>query len=470
MEYVLRLTGDQHAMLRAHLFPGDGMEAAALILCGRHNGLDRHVFTANRVVLIPHDQCVRTAVGVNWPTQFADPLLAAAMKRRMAIMKIHSHPGGLADFSGVDDKSDASFSRAVWDLLEDDLPHVSAVMLGEMDGYRIFGRVLGRGQMIAPVDLVSVAGDDLDLWHVEADQSRLPEFARRHGQAFGVGTVARLRRMIIAIVGCSGTGSPLIEQLVRLGVGRIILIDMDHMEWRNVGRIYFSTAADANLERLKVDMLAEAIGRVGLGTEVIRLAMDIATPKAVRAVASADLVFGGLDSMAGRDMVNRIATFYNLPYIDMGVRLQALPGGGIDQITGAVHYIQPGRSSLKSRGMYSGEDVMAELLKRNDPDEYNRRRKEGYIRGIQEDRPAVISVNTMVAAMAANEMLARIHRYRYEPNNQFALQQFALHEGVNFKTAETDLSRCEILAPEVGLGDVKPLLKRADLSERSAAA
>ena len=148
----------------------------------------------------------------------------------------------------------------MWDLLEDDLPHVSAVMLGEKVGYRIFGRVLGRGQVIAPMDLVSVAGDDLELWHAGADQSRLPEFARRHGQAFGADTVARPRRMTIAIVGCSGTGSPLIEQLVRLGVGRIILIDMDHMEWRNVGRIYFSTATDANLERLKVDMLAEAIG------------------------------------------------------------------------------------------------------------------------------------------------------------------------------------------------------------------
>jgi molybdopterin/thiamine biosynthesis adenylyltransferase len=132
-----------------------------------------------------------------------------------------------------------------------------------------------------------------------------------------------------------GDGSPLIAQLARLRIGRIILIDMDQMEWKDIGRIYFSTAVDANLERLKVDMLAEAIGRVGLGTEVIRLAMDIATPKAARAVASAELVFVGLDSMAGREMLNRIATFYNLPYIDM-VRLQVSRGGGINLITRAI--------------------------------------------------------------------------------------------------------------------------------------
>ena len=34
MEYVLRLTGEQHAQLQPHFFPGDGMEAAALVLCG----------------------------------------------------------------------------------------------------------------------------------------------------------------------------------------------------------------------------------------------------------------------------------------------------------------------------------------------------------------------------------------------------------------------------------------------------
>jgi hypothetical protein len=264
VEYALRLTGDQHAQLKAHLFPGDGLEAAALVLCGRLHGADRHVFTANRIELIPHDQCARSEVGVKWPTRFADPLLQEAIKRRMAIMKIHSHPGGYSAFSAADDESDGSFFRAVWDLLEDELPHVSAVMLPEDAENRVFARVMGRGEIIASMELVSVAGDDLHLWYAGGDGFGLPEFVRRHAQAFGAGTVARLRRMTIAVVGCSGTGSSLIEQLVRLGVGRLLLVDMDKVEWKNLNRIYLTTAADANLVRLKVDVLAEAIGRIGL--------------------------------------------------------------------------------------------------------------------------------------------------------------------------------------------------------------
>ena len=35
---TLALTGDQHEFLRRHLFPGDGNEAAAILLCGRRDG------------------------------------------------------------------------------------------------------------------------------------------------------------------------------------------------------------------------------------------------------------------------------------------------------------------------------------------------------------------------------------------------------------------------------------------------
>ena len=41
------------------------------------------------------------------------------MKRGMAIVKIHSHPGGFEAFSTRDDQSDGSFFRSVCDLLED---------------------------------------------------------------------------------------------------------------------------------------------------------------------------------------------------------------------------------------------------------------------------------------------------------------------------------------------------------------
>jgi hypothetical protein len=464
MRYALRFTGGQHAQLRAHLFPGDGLEAAALVLCGRMNGEERHAFCARRVVLIPHAECDRTEVSVDWPTKFADTLVEEAMKRGMAIVKIHSHPGGMEAFSTRDDKSDGSFFRSVCDLLEDGKPHASAVMLPGDDG-RIFARVIATDGTKQPVELVTAAGENLHFWYADGGGFGLPEFVRRHAQAFGAGTVERLRRMTIAVIGCSGTGSPLIEQLVRLGVGCLVLVDHDRVEWKNLNRINMSRAADANLGRFKVEMFAEAIGNIGLGTRVVPLAIDLDTVEAVRAVAASDIVIGCMDSWYGRDLLNRLAAFYVLPYFDLGIQLRALPGGGIDQIWGAVHYLQPGRSSLKSRGVYTSEHVRAELLRRDDPDEYKRRLRQKYILNVQEDRPAVISVNTLVAAMAVNELLARLHHYRIASDDGFAAQRIGLHEGDTIRDAESLMEPCPVLSKEVGRGDTTPLLDRPELSE-----
>ncbi|MGO9699151.1 MAG: hypothetical protein ACLPX7_07820, partial [Xanthobacteraceae bacterium] len=53
----------------------------------------------------------------------------------------------------------------------------------------------------------------------------------------------------------SGTGSPTIEQLMRLGAALIVGVDDDHMEERNVNRILNSTMEDAKKGRAKVDIL-----------------------------------------------------------------------------------------------------------------------------------------------------------------------------------------------------------------------
>lgn len=130
-----------------------------------------------------------------------------------------------------------------------------------------------------------------------------------------------------------------------------------------------------------------------------------------------------------------------------------------------MHYLQPGKSSLKSREVYTSDDVRAELLRRDDPTEFRRRLAEGYIKNVQEDQPAVISVNSQIASMAMNELLARIHRYRNDANETYALQQYALHEGYNYRTAESKFPTCAVLPKDVGRGDVVPLLDRAELTE-----
>jgi len=127
-----------------------------------------------------------------------------------------------------------------------------------------------------------------------------------------------------------------------------------------------------------------------------------------------------MDGVEGRHMLNRLTTFYTMPYFDVGVRLDADGAGGIERIAGAVHYIQPGLSSLFSRGVYNMALVDAEAMRRTNPEMYRRHVKEGYLRGVEEDRPAVICVNMFFAALVVNDFLARLHPYRNQPNGEYA--------------------------------------------------
>ncbi len=344
---ILRMTDEQHRFMMEHLFPGDGFEAVLVALCGRRQGPTSHILTVHDVVRIPYDECrVRNPERVTWSTNRLVPLLKRAAQYDMAILKVHSHPGGLASFSTIDDAADLDLFGSVFGWVDGNYPHASAVMLP--DG-RMFGRFVGDSGSFIVIDRIAVMGDDLVVWDQSPNHSEAAEFTRRHSQLFGKGTIAKLRSLAVGVVGCSGTGSPLIEMLARLGVGKLTLVDPDLVEEKNLNRILNTTREDANLKRPKVEVLGRAIERMGFDTELELISDNLATPHAVRAVASCDIIFGCVDSVEGRSILNRISSYYCLPYFDVGVKLVADGEGGINEACGAVHYVKPGGESLLDR-------------------------------------------------------------------------------------------------------------------------
>jgi hypothetical protein len=415
---------------------------------------------------IPYDQCtLRSPEAVAWSTDIIIPWLQKANEQGLSVVKIHSHPGGFSKFSDQDARSDGDLFPCVSGWIDAEVPHASAVMLP--DG-RMFGRAFVDGGTSAPLATIMVVGDDLDIWHADEFDAlgpiRLPAFTRRHAQAFGDSTTRRLRRLSAAVIGCSGTGSVVIEQLMRLGIGRLILVDEDVIKDLNLNRILNATMKDAQERRHKVDMVGEAIEHIGLGTIVERYPFNLKDPRAVRAVAECDIIFGCVDTAEGRFIANLLASFYLLPYIDVGVALEADDDGAITQVCGYIHYLQPAASSLISRGSVDMEDVRAEGLKRQNPEFYETNRRAGYIRNVDEDRPAVISVNMMLAGMAVNEMLARIHLFRDEPNASYGTIGVSISQ-VQFYSERESGMPCRIIAPHAGRGDVEPLLEQPELSE-----
>ena len=463
MDVILRMTGNQKAALYRHLFPDDGREAVAIALCGRRDGPDRHCLSVWKIELIPYNECNRRADSITWPTDRLVAMFQEAARRGMAVVKLHSHPGGYDRFSEFDDASDKEFFDAAGIWTESQQPHASVIAL---PCGRMFGRFQTPSGQFLPLELISVAGDSIEYWFDQPSEF-VPEFADRHAQVLGDATITVMRRLRAVVVGCSGTGSPTVEQLYRLGIGELVLVDPDVVGVENLNRILNSRDADALRKRPKVRVLEQAIHDTGLGTTVIALPQDLSDPAVIKQVATCDVIFGCVDSVFARHVLNKLASTYCIPYFDIGVGLKADGNGGISHVSGAINYLQPDGSSLLSRHAFSLDDVQADALRRANPNEYADRVRSGYIAGADVTRPAVITVNMIFSGLGVFEFLNRLHEMRDEPNARFAMQRISLSH--NLSDVSEDGTRCMVVSRYLGQGDLRPLLGMPELSEGAEA-
>ena len=458
---TLSLTAAHHARLHRHLFPGDGKEVAAIALCGRRAGFDRYRLVVRELHPLPYEVCtMRASDAIRWPVAWLDPLLDRAAADGLSVVKFHSHPADYRRFSDIDDRSDAALFPGIHAWVGADAVHASVVMVE--DG-TLFGRSVSADGAFEPLARITQVGDDIKVWHArDPVPNRRAMQVGRPTPAFGHRMTAELSQFTIVVVGCSGTGSIVIEQLARLGLGRLILIDPERVEHKNLNRIPNATWRDAEDGVMKVEVARRSIEAMGLGTVVETYATNLVNRAAVEAAAGADVIFGCVDLAEGRDVLNRISAYYLIPYIDVGVRIGALMDGTIDRIDGAVHYLQPDGSSLLSRQAYRQSQVAADALKRCNPQLYAERQREKYIDNADEEAPAVISVSMTLAAMAVNELLARLYQTRNVPNSRFAITRFSLAEMDIEAEAEGD--PCPLFARIAGLGDISPMLDLPELS------
>jgi tRNA threonylcarbamoyladenosine dehydratase len=89
------------------------------------------------------------------------------------------------------------------------------------------------------------------------------DHARRFGgieRLYGAGSLARLVQCHVCVIGIGGVGSWAAEALARSGVGRLTLIDLDHVAESNVNRQVH--ALEATLGQAKVEAMQERIAQI----------------------------------------------------------------------------------------------------------------------------------------------------------------------------------------------------------------
>jgi hypothetical protein len=258
----------------------------------------------------------------------------------------------------------------------------------------------------------------------------------------------------MGVVGAGGTGSAVLEQLARLGVRNITIIDPDIVEMSNLSRLWGSRPDDARNKRPKVEVLAQHLRAISPGVEVRAIQASVTRQSVIAELRDRDVVFGCTDNHWSRAVLNRFAHQYLVPLVDMGVRLDARDGV-VSAAAGQVTLAGAGLSCLRCSQVIDAERVRVESM----PDQERAAlMREGYVAGSHDPAPSVISLNTTVAGIAVTSALSLfVNLTGAAPAPGL---RYDARTGTTFVVATRHDALCDVCSAEAGviaLGDLQPV-------------
>jgi molybdopterin/thiamine biosynthesis adenylyltransferase len=430
------------------------VETACIVTARVGRGPSRLLFLARDIARVPdqHYQ-VREAARLAISSQGYVPALGRAAQDGAIAMFVHTHPGGNPQHSALDDKVDRELMDVFMHRTRQEY-FVSLVIGGTHDQPSFSGRVYSLGERgYHDLHRIRVVGDRLkflDRPNSDSAESIGPQFDRQV-RAFGRAGQALLATLTVGVVGVGGTGSAVSEQLIRLGIGRLVIADDDIVENTNLIRIHESDASHVGMA--KVRLIEERAKAVSSGTVVTPIAKRLASPEVAKQFLDCDVVFGCTDDTLGRASLSRLAYWYLLPVIDMGFVVDSAEGR-VTGLFGRVSTVLPGTSCLICRGRLSPEDLYFDALSAV---ERAARIAEGYAPGLQEPAPAVVTYTTLVASVAVSEALDRLFGFGSAPPPSELLLRIA-DRAISRIAIPGKVGHYCIDRTCWGLGDQEPLL------------
>jgi len=428
----LRLTGGQHEQLYRHLFPGDGDEHGAVILAGVTTFDDDITMVARDVVLARDGiDYVAGERGYRMLTAgFVTAQSDRAAREGLAYIAVHCHGGTDSVALSPDDRrSQQRGYPALLDIL--DGPPVAGVVFALEAAA---GDLWLPRQPPKPIDRVVLSGSNRIVLTLNA--SAEPAAAARYGrQALMFGDAGQhiLAGLTVAIIGCGGIGSIVVELLAKLGVGHLILIDPDHVTTTNLPRLIGATDRDARswltderrprwlrnlgakLATKKVHLSARVARCANPDIAITEIVGDVTDDNVAKALLTADYLMLAADSFHARLVTNAVAFQYGIPAVQLGakVRVDESTGDVID-VYSVVRPFGPEHGCLWCNGLIPPERLASEAVSAE------QRRAQRYVDDDAVEVPSVITLNSVAASHAVNELLLfatglrrhdRAHRY-----------------------------------------------------------
>lgn len=415
----LKITQQDFQHLQDLVFADMPREAGAFALAGitrTDMGMD---ILVRRHVEIPQELFrLQTEVRLEVEPRAVNGMIALCESNQLGVVMCHSHSSD-SPYSPSDDDGEKRLFDTMRMFIPDQAP--TASLLFYPDGVR--GRVWLPNQATPlPIDEIIVLGRSLRRY---SDRRSHPfqasEQFDRQVRAFGSHGQYLIEQSRVAIVGVGGTGSSVAEQLARLGVQDMLLIDPDDFEASNLTRMYGTFAEPSTtywwqfwkhkpISQKKVDLVAAHLRHINPKLHVQTTAQSIVHSSTAKLLRDRDVIFLCTDEQWGRSVVNQVAYQYMIPTINLGMAITA-ENDAIESGVGVVDMLFPDKACLWCKQSLNSKRISAESMPSADR---ANRVQEGYVENIDTKQPSVISINTSVAGMAVTQFLQLLTGFQGE--------------------------------------------------------
>ncbi|CCF85314.1 ThiF family adenylyltransferase [Nitrolancea hollandica] len=376
--------------------------------------------------------------------QWLSAVIGQAIEAKAGLLWVHSHPKSHypPGLSPVDERAFHTLGAGFASVLDGPLAAAVVHPFG-------WAGVVWLDGALVPMDRITCIGRTLRFLS-PLTQVYDEQLDTRQQDALG-DVHQRLRNLTVGIVGLGGLGSPMAEQLVRMGVREVIEVDDDLLDTpSNVRRVFGSKATDLEMTPAlaKVDVVGGYLDSLGLDVTIRRVKGDVRSESVFRELLDADVVLVGTDTHGSRAVINDLASVFLLPVIDVGVRVGATMNEALSSLSAEVRVLTPTTPCLWCRRSIDGRIIMAENLPN---DEREQRKREGYLAGnFGEPVPSVIALTVLASGLATCALLALLSEEAEVAPSGYVVDGFL---GDGFEIGENRPDPACKCQQQVGLGD-----------------
>lgn len=373
------------------------LEQAGFLLCGTAALDDRTLLIAREWRPIPLDRRIdRPGFGLAWSAVFNAEILDEVDRLHAIPVLIHRHESRRkAALSRLDRRAGDPLLARMSALAD---RHLAGTVI--LHDSTVTGLLWEDGRPVRQLGRVRVVGAPLIDLHPNR-RPAAPSRPRLQRQTLAIGpdSDGKLAAANVAVVGLSGGGSHVVQQLAHAGVGTLILIDDDVIDETNRGRVVGTRHDDDG--RLKTEVMQRLANGIDPSIDIRAVPYRSSDPDGLAALREADVIVACVDRFDVRADINAIARRYLIPLVDIGMALRS-HGEVLASASGQAILTLPGSPCLRCTPLLSDAVLAQERLEA--PPGYDRNPD-------APGRAQVISMNGLLASQAITLVLAVVTGY-----------------------------------------------------------